>query len=279
MVLPQPIGVCLLPFLIAGGATGLLCDKGGPRALAGPAVGAAMAAAFMAANGAPFFGAPPHHALGESLVLFTVAGAAISVFGDGIARWHVIVLWAALAAAVWPFGIAGFETPDPGDMLQMAIAAGCGCLALWRLTSLSQDGPAGVGVAAVAAAGLAAVAGFARSGVTAGLALSLACACLGWLVWAWRARRGATAIATLVAGTSIISIGVEVTRTALHAPWALLVLFFCCWPEAVVARVPPLAKLARRKAYRPTALVLAAAPPAVLAGVLAFVASLGRTAP
>ena len=279
MVLPQPVDVCLLPFLIATGATGLLCDKNGPRALAGTAIAAAMVAAFAAANGVPFLAAPAHHAVGESLVLFLAAGTVMAAFGDAVARWRVVVLWAALVAAVWPFGIAGIETLDSPDLLKLSIAGGCGCVVLLRLATLSEAGPAGVAVATVAAAGLAVVAGFARTGATAWLALSLACVGLGWLVWAWRARRGAAAIATLVAGTSLVSISVEAMRTALHAPWALLVLLVCFWPEAIAARLPPLARLARRKAYRPTALVLAAALPVLVAGVLAFVASPGRAAP
>ena len=65
------------------------------------------------------------------------------------------------------------------------------------------------------------------------------------------------------------ALGFACFESAARTPWALAPLLACFWAETIVARLPPLARLAKKKPQRPLALTLAAALPAALAVALA----------
>ncbi len=126
-------------------------------------------------------------------------------------------------------------------------------------------------VLAIAALGLTVIAVSAHAGLLGGMALALAAACIGWLAWARPFGKAPPALAATASGGMVFAaLGFATLEGAARTPWALLPLIACFWADAILRRVPLLARLAKQKPQRPLVLALAAALPAILAIVLAF---------
>jgi hypothetical protein len=277
MVLPGPVAAALVPFLVAFGAAGVLRRRPVFGAVAIPL--GALAGFAIVAGGLPLLGNVPHHRLGEVLVAAIVAAPVLACFGDGTARWRAIAIWAALAAVGWVFGPDRIETMEAADAVLAAVFAAAAVVGLLRLSALGGTGALPVVMVAGAAAGLAAIAWGARAALTTEAAAALAASCLGWLVWARPFAKAPSGIAALAAGASLAALAVEVERTALHAPWPMVVLFACFWPEWIAARLPGVAARARRRESRAAALGIASLLPAAAASALAVATRLAGPTP
>jgi hypothetical protein len=243
----------LPPFLVALGFAGLLRArtkrKGSPQRLAALAETAPVLgfiAGFIAvAQGIPFLNNVVQHRVGEAAVLALVVVILLALLDPGPRFGRYAALLAAVLALWWqlPAGALAAE--------QWLAFAGAALVAIFvqdRLVMLGRAGVAGLLVLLIAAAGLSVVASFAHAGLLGALSLALAMAC---------------------AGMVFAALGFAAFESAARTPWALAPLLGCFWAEAIVARLPPLARLAKKKPQRPLALGLAAALPAGLAVALA----------
>ena len=265
----------LPPFLVALGVAGLLRArpkrKGGPKRLAAlaemaPVLG--FIAGFIAvAQGIPFLNNVAQHRVGEAAVLALAVTIGLALMEPGPRFGRYAALVAAVVALWWQL-LAGALAAE--QWLAFAGAALAAIFVQDRLVMLARGGVAGLLVLVVAAIGLSVVAACAHAGLLGALALALAAGCAGALVWARSFGKAPLAIAaTAGAGMVFAALGFACFESAARTPWALAPLLACFWAETIVARLPPLARLAKKKPQRPLALTLAAALPAGLAVALA----------
>jgi hypothetical protein len=272
MPLATVLYAVLLPLLVALGSTGLVRRRGGkklsPR-LAEVGLGLGFLAGFVAvARGIPFLNNVAHHQIGEIAVAALGLGVALALFSPGPRVMAVAGASVAVVAIFWSLGLGRLPAED---WLAAAVASVLAILVMWRLAALAQSGATAIMVLAIAAASLAVIAISARAGLLGDLALALAAACVGVLVWVrpvgkWRGG----AIAVLAGGVVFVALAFGVARGALHTPWALIVLLPAFWADRLVERVQHLAKLARKQATRPLVLTAVAAVPALAAAVLSL---------
>ncbi len=265
----------LPPFLVALGIAGLLRPgpkrKGAPQrgtTLAGTAPVLGFIAGFVAvAQGIPFLNNVAQHRIGEAAVLALAVAIALALLDPGPRFGRYAALLMAVLALWWqlPAGALAAE--------QWLIFAGAALVAIFvqdRLVMLARGGVAGLLVLMIAAAGLSVVAAFAHAGLLGALALALATGCAGYLVWARPFGKAPPALAATIGGGMVFAaLGFACLESAARMPWALAPLLAAFWAEAIMARLPPLARLAKKKPQRPLALTLAAALPVALAVALA----------
>ena len=265
----------LPPFLVALGVAGLLRArpkrKGGPRGLASLAETAPVLgfiAGFIAVTqGVPFLNNVAQHRVGEAAVLALAVTIGLALLDPGPRFGRYAALLAAVVALWWqlPAGALAAE--------QWLAFAGAALVAIFvqdRLVMLARSGVAGLLVLLVAASGLSVVAACSHAGLLGALALALAAGCAGALIWARPFGKAMPALAATIGGGMVFAaLGFACFESAARTPWALAPLLACFWAETIVARLPPLARLAKKKPQRPLALTLAAALPAGLAVALA----------
>jgi multisubunit Na+/H+ antiporter MnhE subunit len=263
----------LLPLLVAFGSAGLVRRRGGKvygQRLSELAVPLGFLAGFAAlAGGVPFIGNVVHHRVGE-LALFMLAQAAIFLLWAPGPRllWGLAII-EAIGAIFWQLGIDGLPTED---WLLGIGAAAVAILVMRRLVTLGPSGAAAPLILALASLGLAILAGAMRAGVAGDFAAALTAALVGWLAWARPFGKGDAGPALLLGGGVIfVAVAFAIAHSALHAPWAVLLLLPAFWPEFLAARVPFLMKAARKKANRPGAYAAAAAVPVALVTLLALI--------
>jgi len=265
----------LPPFLVALGIAGLLrarvkrkgrSNRFAALAETGPVLG--FLAGFIAiAQGIPFLNNVAQHRIGEAAVLALAAVCAFAMLPPGPRLGRYAALVTAVLAIWWqlPAGALAAE-----QWLTFAAAALVAIFVQDRLVMLARNGVAGLLVLVVAASGLAAVATMAHAGLLGALALALATGCAGWLVWARPFGKAPPALAATIGGGMVFAaLGFACFENAARMPWALAPLLACFWAEAIVTRLPPLARLAKKKPQRPWVLTLAAALPAALAVIVA----------
>jgi len=277
MVLPPPLLATLVPFLVAFGSAGLVRRRPGLGAVGIPL--GALAGFVLVAGGVPGLQPVPHHRTGEIMLGALPAVAILSVFGERAVRWRIIPVWAALSVVGWSFGPEGLASLDNTDLLLAGLFAVAGIAGILRLPRMSLGGGAPVALVAIAALALTVVALASRAGVTPWLAAATGAACLGWLLWIRRMGEARSGIASLGAGACLLAAAIEIARTALYPPWAMVSLIFCFWPEPIAARLRGLGKSWRRKAMQPWLPILAALPPAFVGVIWAIAAALLRATP
>ena len=279
MLLSPLVSALALPALVAFGTTGLIrfarrrrAGKGGIGNLAEAGLGLGFLAGFWAVTGGlPFLGNVAYHQLGEAVLLALLAGLAASLIGVGPRITGFLAVAGALFAVVWLTGWQQLLAPTVEELLAVLLYGAIAVAAALRLRALGP-GATPVAVTGLASLALALVAAVGHAGGSSDLALALAGACLGSLVWAWplgRAGFGPAALAVLVVGFT--GLMVAAARGALHAPWPLLLLPLAFWAPAIAQRLPVLDRLARKKPTRPLALLLAAALPCAASVALALI--------
>ena len=265
----------LPPFLVALGVAGLLGSRSKRKGSAtrlpalaetGPLLG--FLAGFIAiAQGIPFLNNVAQHRIGEAAMLALPVACGLALLDPGPRVGRYAALAVAVLAVWWqlPAGALAAE--------QWLAFAGAALVAIFvqdRLVMLARNGVAGLLVLVIAAAALAVVAAFAHAGLLGSLSLALATGCAGWLVWARPFGKAPPALAATVGGGMVFAaLGFACFENAARMPWALAPLLGCFWAEAILTRLPPLARLGKKKPQRPLALAVAAALPAVLAVALA----------
>jgi hypothetical protein len=277
MISPMPsLLAIVLPLLVAFGWTGLFRRqarrRGTPppmRAGAGPGLG--FLAGFVAvAGGFPFLGSVSDHRVGEVALLSLLGGAILARLNPTPRQSGLAAAAAGLFALVWTVGGAALDDLSNRGLLLGLAAALLFVLIMRRLAALSADGGLPVVVIAIAATGLAFVAAAARAGLAQDLSVALAASCVGALLWARPFAKAETGPAALIAGgATLLSLSVAVTGTALHPPWALILLPACFWGDRIAQFLPILSRQVRLKAKRRRAVAIGAAIPAVAAGLLA----------
>jgi hypothetical protein len=275
MLLSPLVQAFVLPALVACGATGLIRfarGRKGDGRLAEAGLGLGFLAGFWAVTGGlPFLGADvAYHQLGEAVLLALAAGLLLALVGPGPRIMSLVAVAGAIFAVVWIIGWRQLAAPTVEELLAALLYAAVAVVAALRFKDLGP-GATPVAIMALTAATLAFVASLGHAAGVSALALTLAGACLGSLVWAWPLARGsfgAPTFAVLVVGFT--GLMVAHARGALHTPWALvpLPLAFCA-PS--IARRIGLDRLARKKPTRPFALLLAAAVPCAAAVALALI--------
>ena len=274
MLLPPLVSALALPALVAFGATGLIRfarggrGKSGGRAggrsgeLAEAGLGIGFLAGFWAVTGGlPFLANVAYHQLGEAVLLALLVGLAAALVGAGPRVMAVLAVAGALFAVVWLTGWRQVLAPTVEELLTLLLYGAIAVAAALRLRDLGP-GATPVAVTGLACLTLALIATLGHAAGSSDLALALAGACLGRLVWAWplgRAGFGPAALAVLVVGFT--GLMVAAARGALHAPWPLLPLPLVFWAPRIARGLPVLDRLARKKPTRPLALLLAAALP------------------
>jgi hypothetical protein len=255
------------PFLVALGVTGLL--RPGRRKFAralgeiGPVLG--FLAGFVGVvRGVPFVSNVAHHRIGEAAVLALAAAVMLAVIAPGPRLGRYAALGAAVLALAWQ---------AQGDDWPVAAAA---CLVatfiLDRLVFLARIGASAILVLALASLGLALVAISSRAGLLGGLALALAAASAGWLVWARPFASVKPGLAAAVSGGMVfVTLAFAVTQSAVRTPWSLAPLLACFWAEAILRHLPVIARWARKKQHRPAALALSATLPVAAAAALSAI--------
>ncbi|HVJ52475.1 MAG TPA: hypothetical protein VM689_08445 [Aliidongia sp.] len=281
MYFPALVYGILLPLLIALGGAGLAHRQAGRdrarkergRRLSEAAVPLGFLAGFAAlAGGLPFIGNVAHHRVGELVLLLLAQALLLSLWAPGPRLLQGLALIESIAAIFWQLGWGGL--PDEDWLIGLA-AAGLSVLVVRRLVVLGKSGAAAPLVLALAALGLAGLALWMRAGIAGDLPLALAASLAGWLAWARPWAKGEAGAGLVLAGGLIFAaIAFAIARSALHAPWAVLLLLPAFWPEFLTERLPFLAKAARKKANRPGAYVMAAALPVMLAAMLGIVLAL-----
>ncbi|GGF38787.1 hypothetical protein GCM10011611_51420 [Aliidongia dinghuensis] len=274
MLLSPVVSALALPALTACGATGLirtLRGKKGDMRLAEAGLGIGFLAGFWAVTGGlPFLGNVAYHQLGEAVALALGVGLITALVGAGPGFTKFLGLAGALFAVVWLTGWRQLMAPTVEELLTIVVYGAIAAAAALRLAALGP-GATPIAVTGLAALALAFVALFGHAAGTSDLALALAGACLGSLVWAWPLGRAGVGPATIaVLATGFTGLMVAEARGALHAPWALLPLPLAFWAPEIADRLPALGRLARKKPTRPLALLFAAALPCAAAVGLAF---------
>jgi len=276
MVLSPLVEALALPALVAFGATGLIRfarGRKGDGKLAEAGLGIGFLAGFWAVTGGlPFLGRDvAYHPLGEAALLALVLGLLLALFGAGPRVLSLVAVAGAGFAVVWIIGWRQMLAPTVEELLGAAIYGAIAIAAALRLKALGP-GATPIAVTGLAALALAIVASIGHAAGASGLALALAGACLGSLVWAWPLQRGSfgpIGLAVLVVGFTGLMV-IE-ARGALHAPWALLPLPLAFWAPEIAQRLPVLDRLARKKPSRPLALLAASALPCGIAIGLALI--------
>ena len=276
MVLSPLVSALALPALVAFGATGMIRfarGRKGDQSLAEAGLGIGFLAGFWAVTGGlPFFGNVAYHQLGEAVVLALVAGLVLALVGaTGPRLMTCLAIAGAVFAVVWVVGWRQLVAPTVEELLGALIYGAIAVAAALRLRELGPGG-APIAVTGLAALALAVIATLGHAAGTSALALAMAGACLGSLVWSWPLGRGGfgpAALSVLVVGMT--GLMVAYARGALHAPWPLLPLPLAFWAATIAQRLPLLDRLARKKPTRPIALLLAAALPCAAAAALAFI--------
>jgi hypothetical protein len=275
MLLSPLVSALALPALVAFGATGVIRfarGRKGDRGWAEAGLGIGFLAGFWAVTGGlPFLGNVAYHQLGEAVLLALLAGLAAALLGGGPRVMTGLAVVGALFATVWVLGWRQLMAPTVEELLPALLYA---AVALWAALRLRSLGPGAtpVAVTGLAALALALVASIGHAAGVSALALVLAGACAGSLVWAWpfgRAGFGPATLAVLVVGFT--GLMVAHAHGALHAPWPLVPLPLAFWAPGIAERLPLLDRLARKKPSRPMALVAAAALPCAASVALALV--------
>jgi hypothetical protein len=254
----------LPPFLVALGVTRLLRPGrrkfGRTLAEIGPVLG--FLAGFVGVvRGVPFLNNVAHHRIGEGAVLALAVAFALALTGPGPRLGRYAALGAAVLALVWQ--------AQGDDWPVVAVACLVALLILDRLVFLARIGASAMLVLALASLGLAMVAISARAGLLGGLALALAAASAGWLVWARPFGSAKPGLAAAVSGGMVfVTLAFAVAQSAARTPWSLAPLLACFWAEAILRQLPFIARWAKRKQRRPAALALSAALPVAVAMVL-----------
>lgn len=259
--------------LVALGAAGLLKHRAGrklgPRlAEAAPVLG--FLAGFVAlAQGLPFLNGVPQHQVGEVGVLALGLAIALASLPPGPRLGRYLALGAGLLAVLWQ--LPGGQVPG-SVWLQAGAAAVLAWLVLDRLVLLAPSGAAALFILAMTAFGLGLIGMAAHAGLLGGMALALAAACAGLLVWLrpWPKAKLGLAV-PLGAGMVLVALGFATMESAARTPWALALLLPAFWAETIVRRVPALARLGKKKPQRVLVLAGTAALPVVVAIALAFV--------
>ncbi|HEV2675290.1 MAG TPA: hypothetical protein VGV37_12170 [Aliidongia sp.] len=274
MVLSPLVSALALPALVSFGATGLIRfarGRKGDKSLAEAGLGIGFLAGFWAVTGGlPFLGNVAYHQLGEAVLLALIVGLAATFFGAGPRVMGVLAVAGALFAVIWGIGWRQLVAPTVDELLAVLIYGAIAAVAALRLRSLGP-GATPVALTGLASLALALVALFGHASGISDLALALAGACAGSLVWAWpfgRAGFGPMALAVLVVGFT--GLMVAQARGALHAPWPLLLLPLAFWAPGIAQRLPIVDKLARKKPTKPLALLLAATLPCAACVALAW---------
>ncbi len=273
-----PLAAFVLPLLVGFGATGLLRHWGGrchgPR-LAELGLSLGFIAAFIGlSGGVPFNGLTAHHGIGE----VAVAAAALGAIAIWLPVRHAVLMALGILgggfAIAWPLGLL-HPARLPLDDLIAAGIAGIGAIAIMlRLIILGRSGAAPVIVLTVAALALAVIALLARQNGLGHLALALAAACAGFLVWTSPFARWRFGPAALLGGGMIfVTLALAVSRGGLRAPWPLVLLAVAFWGDHIAVNLPVLAGLARKKPFRPIVFGVGALLPAGAAAGLAWLLS------
>lgn len=259
--------------LVALGAAGLLKYRAGrklgPRlAEAAPVLG--FLAGFVAlAQGLPFLNNVPQHPVGEVGVVALGLAIVLAVLPPGPRLGRYLALGAGVVAVLWQ--VPGGQVPE-AVWLQAGAAALLSWLALDRLVLLAPSGAAAPLILAMTALGLGLIGVAAHAGLLGGMALALAAACAGLLVWLrpWSKAKLGLAV-PLGAGMVLAALGFATLAGAARTPWALVLLLPGFWAETIMRRVPALARLGKKKPQRVLVLAGTAAIPVVAAVALAFV--------
>jgi hypothetical protein len=259
--------------LVALGAAGLLKHRAGrklgPRlAEAAPVLG--FLAGFVAlAQGLPFLNGVPQHQVGEVGVLALGLAIALASLPPGPRLGRYLALGAGLLAVLWQ--VPGGQVPG-SVWLQAGAAALLAWLALDRLVLLAPSGAAALLILAMTAFGLGLIGMAAHAGLLGGMALALAAACAGLLVWLrpWPKAKLGLAV-PLGAGMVFVALGFATMESAARTPWTLALLLPAFWAETIMRLVPALARLGKKKPQRVLVLAGTAALPVVVAIALAFV--------
>ena len=276
MVLSPLVEALALPALVAFGATGLIRfarGRKGDGKLAEAGLGIGFLAGFWAVTGGlPFITRDvAYHPLGEAVLLALVLGLLMALVGAGPRIMGLVAVLGAALAVVWIIGWRQMLEPTVEELLGAILYGAIAIAAALRLKGLGP-GATPIAITGLASLTLAVVASIGHAAGASGLALVLAGACLGSLVWAWPFQRGSfgpMALAVLVVGFTGLMV-IEV-RGALHAPWALLPLPLAFWAPEIAQRLPVLDRLARKKPSRPLALLAASALPCGIAIGLALI--------
>lgn len=276
MVLSPLVEALALPALVAFGATGLIRfarGRKGDGKLAEAGIGIGFLAGFWAVTGGlPFLGRDvAYHPLGEAVLVALLAGLLLALVGAGPRIMTFVAVAGAAFAVVWVIGWRQMLAPTVEEMLGALIYGAIAIATALRLRDLGP-GATPIAISGLAALALALVASIGHAAGSSALALVLAGACLGSLVWAWPFQRGTfgpMALAVLVVGFT--GLMVAEARGALHAPWPLLPLPLAFWAPTIAQRLPVLDRLARKKPTRPVALLVAAALPCGIAIGLALI--------
>jgi hypothetical protein len=275
MVLSPIVEALVLPALVAFGATGLIRfarGRKGDGRLAEAGLGIGFLAGFWAVTGGlPFLGRDvAYHPLGEAVLLALLAGLLAALIGAGPRIMTLVAVAGAVFAVVWVIGWRQLQAPTVEELVAALIYGAVAIAAALRLRSLGP-GATPIAVTALAALALALVASVGHAAGTSALALVLAGAALGSLIWAWPFQRGGfgpMALGVLVVGFA--GLMVAHARGALTAPWPLLPLPLAFWAPEIAQRLPVLDRLARKKPTRPPALLVAAALPCAAGVALAL---------
>jgi hypothetical protein len=276
MVLSPLVEALVLPALVAFGATGLIRFARGKKndgRLAEAGLGIGFLAGFWAVTGGfPFIGRDvAYHPLGEAVLVALALGLLAALFGGGPRITTLLALCGAGFAVVWIIGWRQLTEPTVEELLAALLYGAVAIAAALKLKALGP-GATPIAIAGLVALALALVASIGHAPGISSLALVLAGAALGSLVWAWPFQRGGfgpMALAVLVVG--LTGLMVAHARGALHTPWPLLPLPLAFWAPAIAQRLPMLDKLARKKPTRPLALILTAALPCAAGVALALI--------
>lgn len=268
----------LVPLVVAFLAAGVLrlaLGAGrGPQA-ASAAAGVGFLVAYLLTLGLPPW--PPSGAL-QKLAYVAAAGLAIGLLLDllraGVIWARLLGVLALVAALAWVFE-SQVRQADPRALLQPALLAAGGALALWRVAGQRAQGVAPAVAVIVAALGLAGVALVSASLSIAQLAGALAAAVGGFALWSWPVARFPFAAGGNFAALIPLLALAAVTTLLTKAPvWALAPLLLVFFADLVSSRLP--AGSGRwREALQPVYLAVIAAIPAALAVGLAVYAAGG----
>lgn len=265
------IASVLLPLLLATALTGVLRVNSGERGrrVAAGAVGLAMIVAHWLAFGAPTW---PVHSGTEKLALLFLLLLVGGVVLDMILAGHVLTATATGLAVLavtlwlaWPQLLRGESGLIP--LLTLAVLLGLSCL--WTLAKTPANGTNRPVVLIVAALGLAGASFNAGSLMLMQVALALAAALGGFVLWNWPAARlpfHAAGIA--VGGLGCLALALLLLLLTDIRPWALLALPLI-FAAAPVSRRLPVPRQLSRAAVEPVYIVLIGLLPMVAAVLLA----------
>jgi hypothetical protein len=275
MVLSPLVAALVLPALVAFGATGIIRfarGRKGDGKLAEAGLGIGFLVGFWAVTGGlPFVGRDvAYHPLGEAVVLALAIGLLAALFGAGPRIMTLVAIVGGALAVIWIIGWRQMIGPTVEELLAAAIYGAVAVVSALRLKELGP-GATPIAITGLAALALALIASIGHAAGTSALALVLAGACLGSLIWAWPFQRGSfgpIALAVLVVGFT--GLMVAQARGAIHPAWPLLPLPLAFWAPQIAQRLPVLDKLARKKPTRPMALMVAASLPCAAGVALAL---------